>query len=203
MKYIGEFIYDDVEFVSFADIKEISNRLILVDSISKKYSACGARIGSITSKNKDLMKHILKLCQSRLCVPTLEQIGAIALYELPLTYFNKVNEVYRKRRDVLCRELDKIDDIMYIKSNGAFYVLVTLPIDNADDFAKWTLTKFNHNNETVIICPAKDFYVDKSIGLNKVRIAYTLNEYDLIKAINILKIALNEYKIYIKNIDNI
>lgn len=190
-----EFIYDDIEFNSFADIKEVSDRVIILDSISKKYSCCGARIGSISSKNQDIILNILKLCQSRLCVPTLEQIGAISLYNLPLTYFSKINEIYKNRRNVLCNELDNIDDIRYIKSNGAFYVIVELPIKNADDFAKWVLTEFNYNNETINICPAKDFYIDKEKGLNEIRISYTLNEVDLIKSVNVLKKALKEYKL--------
>lgn len=188
-----EFIYDNIEFISFADIKKISDRLILIDSVSKKYSACGVRIGSIATKNKELIQHLIKLCQCRLCVPTLEQIGAISLYKLSLDYFISMNKVYENRRNVLCKELDKINNITYQKPKGAFYVIVNLPIKNADDFAKWVLTEFNYNNETILLCPAKDFYFNKKDVFNQIRIAYTLKESDLIKAVNILNIALKEY----------
>ena len=182
-----EFVYDGLEYTSFGNLKQVEDRVIIIDSVSKRYSACGARIGSIASKNKELIAQIMKLCQGRLCVPTLEQIGAVELYKTPVSYFKEVNDEYRKRRDVLYSELMKVDGVICEKPTGAFYVVAKLPVDNAEDFVKWMLTEFRVDNETVMATPAEGFYATPGLGRDEIRLAYILKEEDLRKAAKILK----------------
>lgn len=188
-----EFVYDDLEYTSFGNIDEISDRVIIVDSISKRYSACGARIGSIASKNKELIKQILKLCQGRLCVPTLEQIGAVELYSVPQDYFNTVHDEYQKRRDIVYSALKEIPGVICEKPTGAFYVIAKLPVVDAEEFVIWLLKEFDIDNETVMLAPAEGFYATDGLGKDEVRLAYILNEDDLRKAMNILKVAIKKY----------
>lgn len=188
-----EFVYDGLQYTSFGNIKEISDRVIIVDSISKRYSACGARIGSIASKNKELIKQILKLCQGRLCVPTLEQIGAVELYSVPQDYFDSVHAEYQKRRDIVFKALKEIPGVICEKPTGAFYVIAKLPVVDAEEFVIWLLNEFNVDNETVMLAPAEGFYATPGLGRDEVRLAYILNEDDLRKAMNILKLALEKY----------
>lgn len=188
-----EFVYDGLEYTSFGNIKEVEDRVIIIDSVSKRYSACGARIGSIASKNKGLIAEILKLCQGRLCVPTLEQIGAVALYKTPASYFKEVNEEYRHRRDVLYNELMKVEGVICEKPTGAFYIVAKLPVENAEDFVIWMLKEFSKDNETVMVTPAEGFYATPGLGRDEVRLAYILNEKDLHKAAVLLKEGLEQY----------
>lgn len=188
-----EFVYDGLEFTSFGEIKEIEDRVIIVDSISKRYSACGARIGSIASKNKELMKQILKLCQGRLCVPTLEQVGAVELYKTPDTYFDAVNKEYDKRRKIVYEALQTMPGVLCKRPTGAFYVVAKLPVDDAEKFVVWLLSEFDVDGETVMMAPAEGFYATPGLGKDEARIAYILNEDDLTKAMEILKIALEKY----------
>lgn len=188
-----EFVYDGLDYISFGNIDEIKDRVIIVDSVSKRYSACGARIGSLASKNKTFISQVLKLCQGRLCVSTLDQIGAIELYKTPNSYFNDVNEEYKKRRDVLYDELMKVEGVICEKPTGAFYILAKLPIENAEDFVIWMLNEFEVDGETVMACPAEGFYATKGLGRSEIRLAYILNENDLKKAANILKQGLEKY----------
>ena len=188
-----EFVYDGLEYTSFGNLKQVEDRVIIIDSVSKRYSACGARIGSIASKNKELIAQIMKLCQGRLCVPTLEQIGAVELYKTPVSYFKEVNDEYRKRRDVLYSELMKVDGVICEKPTGAFYVVAKLPVDNAEDFVKWMLTEFRVDNETVMATPAEGFYATPGLGRDEIRLAYILKEEDLRKAAKILKEGLEAY----------
>ena len=188
-----EFVYDGLEYTSFGNLKQVEDRVIIIDSVSKRYSACGARIGSIASKNKELIAQIMKLCQGRLCVPTLEQIGAVELYKTPVSYFKEVNDEYRKRRDVLYSELMKVDGVVCEKPTGAFYVVAKLPVDNAEDFVKWMLTEFRVDNETVMATPAEGFYATPGLGRDEIRLAYILKEEDLRKAAKILKEGLEAY----------
>ncbi|MCD5414417.1 MAG: pyridoxal phosphate-dependent aminotransferase [Clostridiales bacterium] len=188
-----EFVYDDLGYTSFGNIEEIEDRVIIVDSVSKRYSACGARIGSIASKNKELMKQILKLCQGRLCVPTLEQIGATKLYGTPNSYFEEVIGEYEKRRNIVHESLNDMQGVLCEKPTGAFYVIAKLPIENAEDFVIWMLKDFDVDGETVMLAPAEGFYATKGLGRDEVRIAYVLNETDLKKAMSILKIGLDKY----------
>lgn len=189
-----EFVYDGFKFTSFGNIKEIEDRVIIVDSISKRYSACGARIGSIASKNKKLIEQILKLCQGRLCVPTLEQIGAIELYKATQSaYFDAVNKEYDKRRLIVYEALQTMPGVLCKKPAGAFYVVVKLPVDNAEKFVIWLLSEFDVDGATVMLAPAENFYATPGLGKNEIRIAYVLNTEDLIKAMDILKFALEKY----------
>lgn len=188
-----EFVYDGLEYTSFGNIKEVEDRVIIIDSVSKRYSACGARIGSIASKNKGLIAEILKLCQGRLCVPTLEQIGAVALYKTPASYFKEVNEEYRHRRDVLYNELMKVEGVICEKPTGAFYIVAKLPVENAEDFVIWMLKEFSKDNETVMVTPAEGFYATPGLGRDEIRLAYILNEKDLHKAAVLLKEGLEQY----------
>ncbi|MGF7057071.1 pyridoxal phosphate-dependent aminotransferase [Brassicibacter mesophilus] len=188
-----EFIYDGFEYMSFAHLGEISDRIIITDSISKRYSACGARIGSIASKNKELMKQILKLCQSRLCVATIEQIGAAALINVPSDYFNETVEEYKKRRDIVYTALNEMEGVICEKPHGAFYVIAKLPVNSAEEFVVWLLREFDIDNETVMLAPAEGFYATPGLGTDEVRISYVLNENALKKAMNILKEGLKSY----------
>ena len=176
-----EFIYEG-EYTSLGNIEKVKDRVIIVDSVSKRYSACGARIGCVASKNKDYIKAILKLCQARLSVPTLEQLGAIELYNTDNSYLKDVNEEYRKRRDVLYNELIKVPGVICKKPTGAFYIVAKLPVENADDFTKWLLSDFDVDGETVMPCPAEGFYMTPGLGVNEIRLAYVLNSNDLSKA---------------------
>lgn len=188
-----EFVYDGLEYTSFGNIKEVEDRVIIIDSVSKIYSACGARIGSIASKDKTLIAEILKLCQGRLCVSTLDQVGSVELYNTPSSYFTEVNNEYKNRRDVLYNELIKVKGVICKKPAGAFYIVAKLPIENAEDFVIWMLTDFNKDGETVMACPAEDFYATPGLGRDEIRLAYVLKEDDLHKAVIILKEGLEKY----------
>lgn len=190
-----EFVYDqDNKYISFGTMKDVADRVILVDSISKRFSACGARIGCIISKNEDILSSVLKLCQSRLSVATLEQVGAAALYNIDKRYLLEVNEEYKKRRDCLVEQLSKIEGVKFSIPKGAFYIMVELPVDNAEKFSIWMLEKFKINKETVMLCPANGFYNSREKGKKQVRLAYVLKEEDLIKSIYIIKEGLKQYK---------
>ena len=188
-----EFTYDGLTCTSFGNIKGVEDRVIIVDSVSKRYSACGARIGSFCSKNKELITEVTKLCQARLCVPTLEQIGSAALYEVSQDYLQEVNEEYQKRRDVTYEALSNIEGVVCEKPTGAFYVVAKLPIDNAEKFALWLLTDFDDNGETVMVSPAADFYATKGLGKDEIRIAYILEENSLKRALELLDKAIKVY----------
>lgn len=189
-----EFVYDDLKFTSALYMEDILDRVILIDSISKRYSACGARIGLVASKNKELIHQILKLCQSRLCVPTIEQVGAANLINTPKKYFDEVKVEYEKRRNILFEGLSKIPGVVCEKPTGAFYITAKLPIKNADDFAKWMLTDFAYENKTVMFAPAEGFYATEGIGKDEIRLSYCLNTDDLSDAMSILAIGLNKYR---------
>lgn len=188
-----EFVYDGLEYISLGNFKEAEDRVIIIDSVSKRYSACGARIGSIASKNKELIQEILKLCQGRLCVPTIEQIGAIELYKTPTDYFKEVNEEYTKRRDIVYGALQKMDGVICKEPKGAFYVSVKLPVDNAEKFIIWCLEEFDYNGETLMMAPLEGFYSTPGIGEDEARIAYILNTEELQKAMTVLDKALQAY----------
>ncbi len=189
-----EFVYDNLKYTSALYMEDILDRVILIDSISKRYSACGARIGIIASKNKELINQTLKLCQSRLCAPTIEQVAAANLINTPKSYFEKVKAEYENRRNILYTALKEIPGVVCEKPTGAFYVVVKLPIENAEHFAKWLLTDYSYDNKTVMVAPAEGFYATEGLGKNEVRISYCLNCEDLSDAMHILKESLVEYK---------
>jgi len=188
-----EFVYDGLKHTSALYMKDIEDKIILIDSISKRYSACGARVGLVASKHKDLMNQILKLGQSRLCVPVIEQVAAANLINTPKSYFVEVKKEYEERRNILHKYLLKIPGVVCQKPAGAFYVVAKLPIKSAEDFAKWLLTDFNYNNKTVMVAPAEGFYATKGLGVNEIRLSYCLNTSALKDAMEILGIALEKY----------
>lgn len=188
-----EFVYDGLKYTSFGNLPEIADRVIIVDSVSKRYSACGARIGSLASKNKDFSKQVLKLCQGRLCVPTLEQVGATALYGTPTSYLDEVNEEYQKRRNTLYKALQDMPGVICEEPKGAFYVVIKMPVDDAEKFAVWMLEHFDVDGETTMVAPAEGFYATPGLGRNEARLAYVLKNEDLAKAMEILKAGLEAY----------
>jgi len=189
-----EFLYDgdDVHF-SVMNLEDVQQNVIMVDSVSKRYSMCGARIGCLVTKNKDVLATVMKFAQARLSPPTIEQIACEAAIDTPQSYFDEVIGEYKERRNTLIAELNKIDGVVVTKPKGAFYCIAELPIEDSDDFAQWLLESYDLNGETVMIAPAKGFYSTPGMGLNQVRIAYVLNKKDLITAVNILKEALLVY----------
>jgi aspartate aminotransferase len=188
-----EFIYEGKRHTSALSLPEIEEQVIVIDSISKRFSACGARVGTLISRNKTIMDRVLKFGQARLCPPTLEQIGAIAAYKNIDKYIMPMVTEYENRRNTLFRELTKIKGVYGHRPEGAFYTVLRLPVKNADDFCKWLLTDFNHNNNTVMLAPANGFYSTRGLGEQEVRIAYVLKQEDLIQAVKILQTALLQY----------
>jgi aspartate aminotransferase len=189
-----EFIYDENDkHYSVMNVPGIEENAIMIDSVSKRYSMCGARIGCIVSKNKEVMATAMKFAQARLSPPTFAQIASEAALETPQSYFDEVIEEYKERRDVLISELQKIEGVKVGTPKGAFYCIAQLPVASADDFAKWLLEYYNLNGETVMVAPAAGFYSTPNVGLNEVRIAYVLKKEDLIRSVHILKAALIVY----------
>jgi aspartate aminotransferase len=185
--------FDGLEGKSMGSIERILDRLVIVESVSKRYSACGARIGAICSQNKLLMKNILKLCQARLCVATLEQIGAAALYQLPNSYIEEMKNEYQARRDIVYETLRNIEGVVCEKPQGAFYVVAKLPVDDAEKFIIWMLEEFDVDGETIMLAPAEGFYATPGLGKDEARIAYVLNTKDMKRAMDILAQGLAAY----------
>jgi aspartate aminotransferase len=189
-----EFAYDGAKHISVMSFEGLENHSIMIDSVSKRYSMCGARVGCIVTKNKELRNTALKFAQARLSPPTYAQIASEAALETPKSYFDEVQKEYVKRRDTLIGALEKIEGVKVAKPRGAFYCVVELPIDNADDFAQWLLEEFDVNGETVMVAPASGFYSSPGMGLNQIRIAYVLKQSDLLKSVNIIEQGLKTYK---------
>ncbi len=188
-----EFIYDGDKHFSVMNVPGIEEHAIMIDSVSKRYSMCGARIGCIVSKNKEVMATAMKFAQARLSPPTYAQIASEAALETPQSYFDDVISEYKDRRDTLITELNKIEGLKVATPKGAFYCIAKLPIDNADKFAQWLLESYDLNGETVMVAPAAGFYSTPNVGLDEVRIAYVLKKDDLIKSVQILKEAIAVY----------
>lgn len=188
-----EFVFDNKKHTSILEIEGSSELSIMLDSISKRFSACGARIGYLVSKNRNVMKGVLKLGQARLCPPTIEQIGMIEGYKHMNEFMKQMIEEYQKRRDVVFNNLMKVEGVFTRKPEGAFYVVVKLPVDDADNFARWMLTDFQIDGKTVMVAPANGFYATPDKGKNEVRIAYVLNVKELEDAIKILASGIKEY----------
>ena len=189
-----EFTYDGKEHYSILQEPGLDEHAIMVDSVSKRYSMCGARIGCMVSRNKEVIKTALKFAQARLSPPTYAQIASEAALETPQSYFDAVKKEYVSRRNLLIQELEKIDGVKVGHPHGAFYCIAELPINDADDFAKWLLEDFRVDGETVMVAPAAGFYASKGLGKNQIRIAYVLDKERLTKAVHILKEALLNYK---------
>ncbi len=188
-----EFVYDESKHYSILQEKGLDEHAIVVDSVSKRYSMCGARIGCMVSKNKSVIQTAMKFAQARLSPPTLAQIASEAALEAPESYYKETVAKYKSRRDTLVSGLKEIPGVKVALPKGSFYCIAELPIKNADHFAKWLLDKFDLDNETVMLAPASGFYSSPNVGENQVRIAYVLNRRDLRKAVNILKLALEKY----------
>lgn len=188
-----EFCYDGREFISPMHLEGLENNVIVLDTVSKRYSACGARIGCLITKNKELYQTALKFAQARLS-PSLEgQIAGEAAVDTPNSYFDAVSQEYTARRDVLVEGLNSLEGVFCPNPGGAFYVVAKLPIDNADKFCQWMLEDFSYQNETVMMAPATGFYSTPGFGTNEVRLAYVLNQEDLKKALLCLEKALEVY----------
>ncbi len=189
-----EFIYDGERHVSILEYEDIKDRAIVVDSISKRFSSCGARIGALITRNPEVFQAVVKFAQARLCPPTLEQKAAVAAYRMGRDYFNPVKREYQKRRDILFEGMQNIPGVVMHKPSGAFYIIAQLPIEDSEHFVRWMLTDFRYENETVMVAPAQGFYSSPGKGNNEVRMAYVLKEDDLKKAIRVLKEGLKEYQ---------
>ncbi|MCH4553699.1 pyridoxal phosphate-dependent aminotransferase [Aestuariibaculum lutulentum] len=189
-----EFVYDGETHYSILQLEDMDEHTIVIDSVSKRYSMCGARVGCLVSRNTTVLQTVLKYAQARLSPPTFAQIASEAALDTPQSYFDDVIAEYVDRRDTLIKELQQIEGVKVGSPKGAFYCIVELPIENSDNFAQWLLEHFDINGETVMIAPAGGFYSTQGLGLNQVRIAYVLNRESLIKAVNIIKEALKVYK---------
>jgi aspartate aminotransferase len=189
-----EFTYDGLEHTSVMALDGLEQNSIIIDSVSKRYSMCGARIGCIVSKNNEFIKTAIKFAQARLSPPTYALIASEAALETPQSYFDEVKEEYVERRNTLITELNKIEGVKVANPKGAFYCVAELPVKDSDHFAQWILEKFDNKNETVMVAPASGFYSTEGEGKNQVRIAYVLNKKDLIRSVEILALALKQYK---------
>jgi len=189
-----EFIYNDTPYVSACHLEDVEENVVLIDSVSKRYSECGIRIGALITKNKKVHDTVMKFCQARLSPPLIGQIAANASLSEDSSYMQRNFEEYKSRRDFLIDRLNKIPGVYSPMPQGAFYTLARLPIDDADKFCAWCLSDFRYEGQTIFMAPATGFYVTPGLGTNEVRIAYVLNIEDLDKALTILEKALEEYK---------
>jgi aspartate aminotransferase len=189
-----EFTYDGLNHTSVMALDGLEQNSIIIDSVSKRYSMCGARIGCIVSKNNEFIKTAIKFAQARLSPPTYALMASEAALDTPQSYFDDVKEEYVERRNTLITELNKIEGVKVAKPKGAFYCVAELPVKDSDHFAQWILEKFDNKNETVMVAPASGFYSTEGEGKNQVRIAYVLNKKDLIRSVEILALALKQYK---------
>ncbi len=188
-----EFAYDGREAVSFGQVKDVEDRVIIIDSVSKRFSACGARIGLLVSKNQEFMQSVMKIAQGRLCVSTVDQVGAAALFKLPASYYDEVKAEYCGRRDVVYEELMKIPGVVCQKPGGAFYMTAKLPVDSVEDFLMFLLTEFEDNGETVMFAPAEGFYATPGLGKDEMRIAYVLNQADMRRGVELIRLGIEAY----------
>lgn len=187
-----EFCYEG-EYTSAMHLKKIPDQVVLMDTVSKRYSACGARIGAFITRNKDVYAAALKIAQARLSPPGLAQILGEAAVDLPDNYFDSPKAAYLSRRNTLVARLNAMEGVFCPTPGGAFYVIARLPIDDGDRFCQWLLEEFQHNNETLMLAPASGFYETKGLGKNEVRLAYVINETDIHAAMDCLEIALRTY----------
>lgn len=189
-----EFVYDTDKIFCAGKYRDIDQNIVIIDSVSKRFSGCGARVGMMISRNHELMAQALKFCQGRLSVATLDQVGAAALYELAPSYFDKIKAEYKRRRDVCYQKLSKIPGVVCTEPKGAFYMMAKLPVDDAELFQTWLLTDFEDKGETVMFSPGKDFYATPGKGVDEIRIAYVLEEDKLSRAMDLLALAIEQYQ---------
>ena len=196
-----EFCYDDKFGVpTMAHFRDIDENLVIIDSVSKRFSACGARVGCVVTRNKQLQAALLKFCQSRLAVATVDQVGAAALYNVDHEFFRVCKAEYQKRRDTVIKKLRQIPGVVVEEPMGAFYVMASLPVDNADKFQRWLLEKFNDKGDTVMFAPGAPFYETPGKGINEVRIAYVLKQQDLERAMDVLARGISVYQKQVMNV---
>ena len=189
-----EIVYTGEKVTSMLELEDAAENVVVIDSVSKRFSATGARVGAVISRNHELMDEAMKLCQGRLCTATLDQVGAAAMYnELPANYYTEVREEYRRRRDAMVAALSKIPGVEFRCPEGAFYLMVTLPVDDAEKLQYFLLEEFEDNGETVMVTPADSFFTDPVLGRNKVRIAYVTNPEDVTRAIELLGLGIQAY----------
>ena len=188
-----EFVYAGEPLLSALQYPGYEENVVVIDSVSKRFSACGARVGCVISKNRQFMSEAMKWCQCRLASATVDQIAAAALYGMDPSYFDAVRDEYRLRRDTMVRKLQEIPGVICRMPKGAFYVMCALPVDDADKFQTWLLNDFNDNGETILFACGEPFYATPGRGVNEVRLAYTINAPDIARAIDSLKIAIEEY----------
>ena len=188
-----EFVYGGEPLQSLAEYDDAADNVIILDTVSKRFSACGARVGCILSRNKELMSHCMKMCQARLCVATLDQVGSTALYSVGPEYFAAVRDEYKKRRDTCVEKLEKMPGVIFSCPKGAFYIMAALPIDDADKFQQWLLEEFEDNGDTVMFSPAESMYATPGKGKNEIRMAYVLEADKLARAMDLLAMGLEKY----------
>ena len=189
-----EIVYTGEKVTSMLELEDAAENVVVIDSVSKRFSATGARVGAVISRNHELMDEAMKLCQGRLCTATLDQVGAAAMYnELPANYYTEVREEYRRRRDAMVAALSKIPGVEFRCPEGAFYLMATLPVDDAEKLQYFLLEEFEDNGETVMVTPADSFFTDPELGRNKVRIAYVTNPEDVTRAIELLGLGIQAY----------
>ena len=188
-----EFVYGGEPLQSLGEYTDAAENVIVLDTVSKRFSACGARVGCILSRNKELMSHCMKMCQARLCVATLDQVGSTALYSVGPEYFAAVRDEYKKRRDTCVAKLEKMPGVIFSCPKGAFYIMAALPIDDADKFQQWLLEEFEDNGDTVMFSPAESMYATPGKGKNEIRMAYVLEADKLARAMDLLALGLEAY----------
>lgn len=188
-----EFVYGGEEMTSMLEFEDLHNNVIVVDSVSKRFSACGARVGVVVSRNKAFMTEAMKICQGRLCVAMLDQVGAAALYSVGPEYFAAVREEYKRRRDTALKKLLAIPGVVCEQPEGAFYLMAKLPVDSTDKFQQWLLEEFNADGDTVMLTPGEGFYATPGKGVNEARLAYVLKQADLERAMDVLALGIAAY----------
>lgn len=188
-----EFVYGGEGLATMLEFEDAAENVIVIDSVSKRFSACGARVGVLISRNKDLMSHAMKYCQGRLCSATLDQVGAAALYTVGPEYFASVRDEYKKRRDTCMEGLAKIPGVVCECPKGAFYIMAKLPVDNTDTFQQWLLEEFEDKGDTVMFAPGEGFYATPGKGKDEVRLAYVLKQTDLERAMELLALGIKAY----------
>ena len=188
-----DFVYDGMQHTSVLNLPGLEKNVVVIDSVSKRFSMCGARIGCLISRNSDIIDTVLKFAQARLSPPTFGQIAGEAALDVPHEYHEQVMNEYVSRRNLMCERMNEIPGVVCPKPGGAFYTIARLPIDDSDRFCQWLLESFSFNNETVMLAPATGFYTTPGLGLDEVRIAYVLRNSEMEKALACLKVALEQY----------
>ena len=189
-----EFVYSGEPLMSLLQLEGYEDNIVVVDSVSKRFSACGARIGCVITKNAELYGHMMKWCQGRLCAATLDQVASAALYTVGEEYFDAVRREYKARRDTLLEGLKKIPGIIYSEPAGAFYVMAALPVDDAEKFQIWMLEEFEDQGETLMFTPAESFYRTPDTGRNEIRMAYVINQHDIARSMELLAKGIERYQ---------